>query len=117
MVIYDNIFDDLKEFKLTKEDLIRVEHISTTAGSGFSGYHHTDEAKEKIRAAAKLPRKPHTEERKRNIAASKIGKSFSHSEEAKIKISKASSSRVYSEEARRNMSIAARNRKKRLPQE
>lgn len=86
-------------------------------GNKFAlGYRHTDDARRKIAAAGTGA--TFSDERRARIGATKIGNrygAFKKSVETRAKISAAQIGIPKSDEARRNMSIAARNRRKRDP--
>ncbi len=97
-----------------------TEEHRKAIGKASKGRIHTEEAKNRMRLAKigntyTLGHK-HTEEAKRRISIANRGQvpwilGKKHSEEAKEKMSQVKRGKVFSEEHKRNLSIAARNRR------
>jgi hypothetical protein len=106
------IFESLKSFPFDKHEFHPTK-VPPVEGRTFKGHTHSEESRKKISEAAKKQiRKPFSEETKRKIAQTKIGKTFSHNQQTKKKISLAVKGRSpISEETRKRLSVSAKNRK------
>jgi hypothetical protein len=68
---------------ITKEELLSgLEHIPGTGW--FKGYKHTEESRSKMREKASVPRKPHSETRKKNIGLAHKGRVLTEDHKNKI---------------------------------
>ena len=100
---------------INRPDTYNMKH----GGIGGVGYSHTNEAKEKIRAATKgntnMLGKTHSEETKSKMSVSAMGSQNSlgstRSPEARAKISAANKGKVVSEETRKKIGDASRGNK------
>ena len=100
--------------KLSEETKEKLREASKGNIYGL-GYKHTEEAKKKIGEASKhRERKPFTEESKKRISESLLGRKLS--DEHKDKIRKASTGRRHTQEAKKKIGAASRERcaKKRI---
>jgi len=113
MSIYSDIFESLRSMHIDHKAIFKsLEHISSFGFPAREGWTHTEEAKEKIRARARMPRGPQSKETRKKISESHLGVSHPQSEETRRKISEGSKKRApISEETRRKQSESARNRK------
>ena len=83
----DSFYLEMKEWFLknpiTKEDLMcGLEPIPGTGW--FEGYKHTEESKMKMSEKASRPRKPHSENRKKNIGLAHKGRTLDDEHKRKI---------------------------------
>ena len=88
MSIYVDIFESLRSMDIDHEAAFKsLEHVSSIGFPARKGWSHSDEAKEKIRARAILPRTPLSDETKDKISKARMGKGHPQSEQTRKKMS------------------------------